>query len=598
VWLGSSFWSSEWRHIHVSNRHRLGNQLAPTPEQLPVVKSDHDHNHNPPHIAVIGAGFGGWGAANALLKAGCRVTLLDAGDDPTGEKGCFTPSGKPFDAGTKGFWMDYPNLYGLIENELNLGLDDVFSPCTNSSFYSTFGLEATAPVFGDSQILPSPLGQIVASAALFERLPFSDRASVAGLLLAILDLTPSSMKAYDKITAAELFNRFGLSKRLVHDFLAPTLLVGLFKPPEELSAAVVMELLYFYALAHQTSFDVRWLKKGSVSSSIFLPLHQKLSNQYPDRYHVLPASAVTEIVLEDGCVRKLQYKSLTATTTTTITTITNNNTNNNTYKSGEGILDVSGVILAVGAKGLASILRGSPGLSAAAPQLAKASTISSIDCIATRLWLDRQVNTRSPANVFANFPALRGAGGTFFMLDQLQPDANFLWGGESGGGSVVACDFYNSGALMSLSDGDIVEMLLAMLPSAEPAFKGVKVLDSHVVRYPGAVNCFAPHTFDKRPRTIVDGVKGLAIAGDFVWMGDDEPKSKGLCQERAYVSGLVAAAAITKGLAGATSVPPPIPVRPDEPQVEIGRQLSRFITTTLLGLPAIGNLFSKLLWPR
>eukprot|EP00961_Rhodomonas_salina_P302534 3940880-Rhodomonas_salina.2 len=33
----------------------------------------------------------------------------------------------------------------------------------------------------------------------------------------------------------------------------PTLLVGLFKPPEELSAAVAMELLYFYALAHQTS---------------------------------------------------------------------------------------------------------------------------------------------------------------------------------------------------------------------------------------------------------------------------------------------------------------------------------------------------------
>ena len=37
----------------------------------------------------------------------------------------------------------------------------------------------------------------------------------------------------------------------MRDFLKPTLLVGLFKPPEELSAAVAMELLYFYALAHQ-----------------------------------------------------------------------------------------------------------------------------------------------------------------------------------------------------------------------------------------------------------------------------------------------------------------------------------------------------------
>ena len=53
---------------------------------------------------------------------------------------------------------------------------------------------------------------------------------------------------------------FAFSLRLVQDFITPTLLVGLFKPPEELSALVVMELLYYYALAHQDSFDVRWIK--------------------------------------------------------------------------------------------------------------------------------------------------------------------------------------------------------------------------------------------------------------------------------------------------------------------------------------------------
>ena len=35
------------------------------------------------------------------------------------------------------------------------------------------------------------------------------------------------------MTAHELFIRCGLSRRLVDDFLKPTLLVGLFKPPEE-----------------------------------------------------------------------------------------------------------------------------------------------------------------------------------------------------------------------------------------------------------------------------------------------------------------------------------------------------------------------------
>ncbi len=40
--------------------------------------------------------------------------------------------------------------------------------------------------------------------------------------------------------------RYGVSKRLFEDFLRPLLLVGLFAPAEELSAAVVIGTLYFY----------------------------------------------------------------------------------------------------------------------------------------------------------------------------------------------------------------------------------------------------------------------------------------------------------------------------------------------------------------
>ena len=74
----------------------------------------------PPHVAVIGAGWGGWGAAKALVENGCRVTLLDALPDPTGKTPYLTPSGKPFEAGTRGFWFDYPNINSLVTNELGL----------------------------------------------------------------------------------------------------------------------------------------------------------------------------------------------------------------------------------------------------------------------------------------------------------------------------------------------------------------------------------------------------------------------------------------------------------------------------------------------
>ena len=41
-------------------------------------------------------------------------------------------------------------------------------------------------------------------------------------------------------------SRYGVSRRLFEDFLRPLLLVGLFAPAEELSAAVMIGTLYFY----------------------------------------------------------------------------------------------------------------------------------------------------------------------------------------------------------------------------------------------------------------------------------------------------------------------------------------------------------------
>lgn len=39
---------------------------------------------------------------------------------------------------------------------------------------------------------------------------------------------------YDKMSARELFRQWGVSQRCYEDFLRPTLLVGLFAPPEDI----------------------------------------------------------------------------------------------------------------------------------------------------------------------------------------------------------------------------------------------------------------------------------------------------------------------------------------------------------------------------
>ena len=540
-------------------------------------------------FAVVGGGWGGWGAAKALCESteDIEVVLLDALPDPTGTTPYLSKTGKPVEAGTRGFWKDYPNINKLCA-ELNIAEDDVFTPFTNSSFYSPDGLEATAPVFSEgsfptnnlpflSQLggqtfpqLPSPLGQVLATFPLFERIPLSDRASMVGLLLATVDCLGNSVEVqekYDRMTAHDLFIKFGLSERLVEDFIKPTLLVGLFKPPEELSALVVMELLYYYALAHQDSFDVRWIKNGTVADSLIAPLATKL--QAENDLVVKGASRVTRIAEgENGIGHKIEYTS---------------------WKTNkEESLDVDGIVLALNGKGMAAVVEASPDLSRFDTFSKAASMKNGIDVISCRIWLDKYVDTRTPANVFSRFDALRGAGGTFFMLDQFQKEnENGLWPGEEPQGSVLACDFYNAGALVSLSDEKLIDILMNdLLPEAVPEFATANVVDSWVGKYPGAVSYFSPGSFNKRPP--MQGSPALPtikFAGDWVRMGDMEHGAKGLCQERAYVSGIQAGNLLLEEVVDKTSTAtkkhPVLPVREDEAQfkaaVALNKQVMSFV---------------------
>jgi uncharacterized protein with NAD-binding domain and iron-sulfur cluster len=541
-------------------------------------------------IAIVGGGWAGWGAAKAICqsKENVEVTLLDALPDPTGGTPFLSKTGKPVEAGTRGFWKDYPNINSLCA-ELSLKESDVFTPFTNSSFYSPDGLEATAPVFSEGKIpeinipilsslsgqtfpqLPSPLGQIFATFPLFERIPLQDRASMIGLLIATVDCLGNDVKVqekYDRMSAQDLFILFGLSERLVEDFIKPTLLVGLFKPPEELSALVVMELLYYYALAHQDSFDVRWIKNGTVSNSLIEPLATYLQRDYD--LTVKGGSFVSKISLN-------QHSIKTAMTTTI------------EYKTRDGeviSMDVDGIVLALNGKGMASVMESSPDLSQYSIFSKAASLKNGIDVISTRIWLDRYVKTRTPANVFSRFDALRDSGGTFFMLDQLQAEnEEGLWGDEPPQGSVVACDFYNAGALISLSDEKIIDVLMKdLLPEAVPEFAFAHVKDSWVGKFPGSVSFFSPGSFTRRPPLQGDpNVPQIKFAGDWVRMGDMEHGAKGLCQERAYVSGLQAGNLLLDEVVGKARLykHPVIPVREDEAQfkaaIAMNKQVMQFL---------------------
>ena len=520
------------------------------------------------HVVVVGAGWAGWGAAKALCEAGIRVTLIDGMADPTGSEPITTRSGKPFEAGTRGFWKDYPNINALTAE---LGLGSIYTEFTTSAFWSPHGLEATAPVFGDAPQLPSPVGQVLATVKNFKRLPVPDRLSIAGLLVAMLDLNRSEAvyRKYDAIDALTLFKQLRISDRMIDDFLRPTLLVGLFKPPEELSAAVTMELLYYYALAHQDSFDVRWIKSKSIAEQLIAPLSQRLQGQH--QLEVLGGTLATKLSVSSNgqSIRSLETRH---------------------QKSGRTAVidDVDAVVLAVGAKGMGALMAASPECAALAPELMRAGELGSIDVVSVRLWLDRYVSVANPANVFSRFAALRGAGATFFMLDQLQKQTERgLWGGQAPQGSVIASDFYNATAIAELSDQAIVDCLMKdLLPKAQPAFGDARVVDQEVRRYPASVSLFSPGSFSQRP-PLETCLKSVVCAGDWVRMGEREFGAKGLCQERAYVCGLEAAnSLLRRGIVrgagtNANRQHAVIPIRADEPQVVLGRAINKLVMDPL-----------------
>ena len=535
---------------------------ASMPEHSKVINSGSSH------VVVIGGGWGGWGAAKALCEAGVRVTLIDGMTDPTGRTPMRTASGKPFEAGTRGFWRDYPNISAMTDE---LGLADVFTDFTSSAFWSPAGLEATAPVFGDGLQLPSPLGQAMATIKNFKRLPVADRLSIAGLLVAMLDLNRSetTFRNYDAIDALTLFRQLKISERMINEFLRPILLVGLFKPPEELSAAVTMELLYYYALAHQDSFDVRWIRSGTIAEQLIAPLAERLLDHW--RLTVLGGTLATRLNLDHnaGAIQSVEIRSLATGRTSVID-------------------DVDAVVLAVGAKGMKALMTQSPSCADALPELVAAGSLGAIDVVSVRLWLDRYVAVADPANVFSRFTSLQGSGATFFMLDQLQKeDEAELWGGRSPQGSVVASDFYNATAIAALSDQEIVDTLLhELLPQAAQGFRLAQVLECEVRRYPGSVSLFSPGSFSQRP-PLQTSLQSLVCAGDWVRMGEREHGAKGLCQERAYVCGLEAANALMRSgvVIGAdptkTREHKVLPIRPEEPQVLLGRAMNKLVMDPL-----------------
>jgi uncharacterized protein with NAD-binding domain and iron-sulfur cluster len=503
-----------------------------------------------PRVVVVGAGWAGLGATYHLLRQGYQVTLLEAGATPGGlVAGWKTAAGRSVEAGIHGFWYPYRNIFALVKE---LGLNP-FTPWTQSAQYSPAGLEVESPIFQNLPRLPTPLGTFLYPE--FKRLPLIDRLSALPLLAALLDFDNSdaAWRRYDLITARELFKDFGVSARLYKESFEPMLLVGLFAPGEQCSAAAALGMLYYFILAHQFDFDVVWCR-GTVGEQIFAP--------WCDRIRELGGNVLTERRVSD-----LQVSSgpsrLASDGLPIVTAVV----------CGQEVFEADAVIFAVGITGMQKIVLASPALQAH-PEFCNLMNLGAVDVLATRLWFDRKVAIPRASNACFGFDA--STGWTFFDLNALHDQY------RDASGTVVEADFYHANPLLALSQEQTVSRVVDYLGRCVPGFRQAKVIDSSVIRLPSAVTHFAPGSY----QYLLPSQTPLAN----LWMSGDWIVNRhgSWSQEKAYVTGLEAANRVMDqfGFGTAAAI---LPVEADEAHIQVGRSLVQlFRQAQATGCPAFG----------
>lgn len=453
-------------------------------------------------------------------------------------------------------------------------------------------------MFGELPRLPAPLGTLIHTGTLFRNLPLSDRLTATSLLLPLLehDADEEAYARYDAQSAFELFQSAGVSRRLYKSFLEPMLLVTLFAPPTQLSAAAALGALYYFALAHQDDWDVRWCR-GSIGvcasctcthcccycccfvvckqatapaaaaahhvvwytgERIFSPLLSRLESL---GVRVLPARRVTQITTPPDGSRRVGR---------VLAAPTSQGSSGAAAAAAAGeALDADVAVLAAGLPALQRLLGSSPLLSSA-PDLRRVMSVGCSDVAAVRVWLRQRVSLRSASNAMAGFD--EGVGGTLFHLNQLQDQY------ADTPGSVLEFDLYHAEPLMPLSDDALLHHLMtrylpAALPGGAAEAASLQVLDVQVLRCRGAATRFSPGSDSALPGTAT-GVPGLFVAGDCVRQGPGSHGCRGLSQEKAWVTGLIAGNRAASHL-GLTPVARVLPVQPDEPHIAAAKAAVR-----------------------
>lgn len=316
------------------------------------------------------------------------------------------------------------------------------------------------------------------------------------------------------------------------------LLVGLFAPGEQCSAAATLGMLYFFILAHQPDFDVVWCR-GTVGEKIFRPWIKQIEKAGGK---VLTNRRVSDLIVENNRVTGVVC--------------------------GDETFDADAVIFAVGVTGMQKIISGSSSLQKR-QEFRDVMNLGAIDVLATRLWFDRKIDIPLPSNACFGFNPT--TGWTFFDLNALHDEY------RDEPGTVIEADFYHANQFLPLSNEEIVPIVQRDLAACVPDFGKAKVIDSSVIRLPRAVTHFAPGSYQYM-LPAVTSLENAFMSGDWI-----VNRHGSWSQEKAYVTGLEAANLIIDRFQQGSKAEI-IPVEADELHIQMARSLNKSIPNGLASL--------------
>ena len=581
------------------------------------------------HVVVVGGGWAGFSAADALVRAAgddVLVTLLDAA--PRGKGGLAggwrTDQGRPIEAGIHGFWRDYRNTFAVLER-LNIPIDSVLTPYTPSVLYSSSGKVAVAPVMqggaatdkedefhlttllpsivtalrnGNQEqalkslanLLPAPLDlALLADFNPDSPLTALDRISAIGLLGAWSDFgqeDPQSWQRYDKVNAQDLFlENAGVTQTLYDELVAPMLHVLPMGPghSQEISAAAALSCFHTFGLAAPGSFDVRWCN-GAIAEQIFNPWAETLTSQYG-----VDIRGSTKV----SAIDKVQTNGLTKFK---IATVGHNDT-----------IECDAVIMAVGGTAMGRLAPASSAFDDV-PVAQKFDKLRGVTCVAVRMFLKPQMVTanlqggqfsstelhpetaramfESPVAVcgpkIGRIPELNETGFCIYDLQRLHKEFSVSRNNENRT-AALEVDFFRADAIADLSDDkQIAELALltvaktlgvAPIPSSD-------IVDLAVVRARNAVSYFCVGSNSRSPPTKL--YPGLYMSGDWV----DRSGHASWSTEKAVVTGRQAVNQLLRDFKPASAKVKIIPAPPDSPQLSALRIVTKFLRSVA---PPPGN---------